>query len=477
MATTGDILGPAAPAEMAAADASGAAGQSFRQRILQAAGWSIAGYVLGYGLRLLSSLIMTRLLVPEMFGVMAVATVVQVVTSMLCDVGLRQAVIQNRRGDQQLFLDTAWTLQIIRGGIIWAICCACAAAIVWLVAAGYFAPDSVYAAADLPAIIAIISFSSVILGFQSTKSMTSDRHFNQRQLAVVELVSQAAGLVVAVVCGYLTRSIWSFVLSALVASVVNVALTHWYLPGPQNRLRYDWSIVIELINFGRWIVVSSLFTVLAANGDRLMLAGWTDPTQLGLYVLAFNLVLMIEGAGGKLFWSVATAAFSKIALERPEAIRRVYYRSRLTFDLVFVGCAGLIFGGGQAIVDLLYDERYAQAGSILQVLSFGLLLSRFGLASALFLALGRPQYLGLLAGVKTLALFVAIPLANHFFGFQGALWAIALHGVAVLPVLYVLNRRHGLNNLGFELAVLLFWPAGYALGLGISAVLPWIPYV
>ncbi|PZO74496.1 MAG: teichoic acid transporter, partial [Mesorhizobium amorphae] len=404
------------------------AGPSLRSRILQAAGWSMTAYACGYVLRFASSLIMTRLLVPEMFGVMAVATIVQVVASMLCDVGLRQAVIQNKRGDDPLFLDTAWTLQIIRGGVIWVACLVCAGAIFWGAATGWFAPGSVYADGELPAIIAVMALSAVILGFQSTKSMSSDRHLNQKGLAVVELGGNASGLAVAVIVGILTHSIWSFVVSNLFAAFVTVALTHWYLPGAANRLRMDRGLAWELIRFGRWILVSSLFTVLAANGDRIMLAGWTDPATLGLYVLAFNLVLMIEGGGGRLFWSVATSAFSRIAHERPEAIRTAYYRCRLPFDCVFVGGAGFLFSGGEAIVTILYDDRYVHAGAMLQILSFSLLLSRFGLASALFLALGEPQNLGLIAGIKTAALFLSATIANTLFGFEAALWAIALHG-------------------------------------------------
>src|SRR5690606_17005291 len=154
-------------------------------RVLRAVGWSMAAHVSGYGLRFIASLAMTRLLAPEMFGVMAVATVVQVVTAMLCDVGLRQAVIQSARGDSQNFLDTAWTMQIIRGGIIWVVCCLCALGIVWGVDRGFFEAGSVYADPVLPYIIVVMSLTAVILGFQSTKSMTSDRHLNQRQLAMV----------------------------------------------------------------------------------------------------------------------------------------------------------------------------------------------------------------------------------------------------------------------------------------------------
>ena len=96
--------------------------------------------------------------------------------------------------------------------------------------------------------------------------MTSDRHLNQRQLAVVELIAQGVGLAASITAGYLTRSIWSFVFGALVAAFEAVRPSHWYLRGPSNWFRVDHESLIELLSFGRWVLVSSIFTVLAANG-------------------------------------------------------------------------------------------------------------------------------------------------------------------------------------------------------------------
>jgi len=88
--------------------------QSLKQRVLRAGGWNFAGYGLGQVIRLGSNLIMTRLLVPEMFGVMAIATMVTVILGMLSDIGLRQNIVRSPRGDDPAFLDTAWTVQVLR---------------------------------------------------------------------------------------------------------------------------------------------------------------------------------------------------------------------------------------------------------------------------------------------------------------------------------------------------------------------------
>src|SRR6267143_5646843 len=92
---------------------------TLKQRALRAGGWSLAGYALSQLLRLGSSLVMTRLLVPEMFGVMAIASMMTMILWMLSDIGLTQNVVQSRRGDDPEFLDTVWVVQIVRGGVLW----------------------------------------------------------------------------------------------------------------------------------------------------------------------------------------------------------------------------------------------------------------------------------------------------------------------------------------------------------------------
>lgn len=428
------------------------------------------GYVASQFLRVLSSLILTRLLVPEMFGVMAVVSMVQVVVWMLSDIGIRQAIIQSENGDNQAFLDTAWTLQVIRGGIICVICCIIAFGFDRAGSYGWFPAGSVYDAPELPALIAVTSLTAVIVGFQSSKVVSSSRHMDLGRVTAIEFYVQIVSLVVAVILGWLTHSIWSFVAASLVSSIVSTVLSHTYLPGPGNRFHLERATVGSIIRFGRWIVLSSFCTVLAANGDRILLAGWMDPTMLGLYMVAFNLVALFEGAGGRLFSSVAMPAISKVAREQPANVRSVYFKFRLLFDLFFVAGSGAIYGGGEALISVLYDERYAGAGQIIKVLSLSLLIARYGVASSVYVALGEPRYLSLLSLVKTLCLFIVVPLSYHMYGFEGALWGIALHGLPIIPMTFRVNARYQLNSLAFELLILCAWPISYISSLSAIAI-------
>lgn len=420
---------------------------------------------------------MTRLLVPEMFGVMAIATVVHVVVSLLSDIGLRQAIIQSPRGESPLLLNTAFSLQAVRGVLIWGVCLAVAASLLAGDAFGLMPHASVYAASDLPAVLVVTSFSAVIMGFQSTKHMTTNRHLDLKLSTFIEVIAQVAGLAVMAYLGWVTRSIWSFVAGGLVTSVVTVVLSHTWLPGMTNRFQWDQASAKELIGFGRWVLLSSVLWVLAANADRLLLGAWASAATLGLYVLALNLATMVEGAGSRLFASVAMAALSEVARNEPDRFRSVYYRMRLPFDIGFIASAGFLFACGQPIVNLFYDQRYEAAGPMLQVLSFGLLFARYGLSGSAYVALGVPQNMMWIHFVKLVSVFLAVPLGYHLFGLTGALVGIAFHLLPTLPLMYWLNRKHRLNDWKFELAVLLAWPVGYAGGEAVSWLLALVEQV
>src|SRR6185503_3747388 len=89
--------------------------EALRARVLHAGGWTVAGFGISQAIRFGSNLIMTRLLVPEMFGVMAIATMVMMGLAMFSDLGLRQSVVQSRIGYKPEFLNTVWVLQIVQG--------------------------------------------------------------------------------------------------------------------------------------------------------------------------------------------------------------------------------------------------------------------------------------------------------------------------------------------------------------------------
>src|SRR5713101_1716008 len=99
--------------------ASAQLGPHLVQRVLRAGGWTVLGYGTSQLLLLAGNLILTRLLFPEAFGLMAIVLAVMVGVALLSDVGIEQSIIHNKRGNEPAFVNTAWSIKVIRGVLMW----------------------------------------------------------------------------------------------------------------------------------------------------------------------------------------------------------------------------------------------------------------------------------------------------------------------------------------------------------------------
>jgi O-antigen/teichoic acid export membrane protein len=430
----------------------------------------LAGHATGQMLRMANSLIMTRLLVPEMFGVMAIASVVLMVLQFMSDLGVHHTIVQSRRGEDPDFLDTAYVLQILRGTVVWSGALVLSAALALGAKQGLFPPDSVYAAPVLPWIIAVGSFGAFIYGFQTTGLALAHRHMEQKRLTQLELASQFVGFCFMVVIGLATRSIWALVAGALITNTTSVILGHIWL-GRKDRFRWEKAASQELISFGKWAFLSSIFTVLSMNGDRLLLGGYLSAELLGTYAIAVLILGALEGLVGGLFGAVALPALSEVARNDPPRLREVYYKLRVPADLGLLFIGGGLIAGGQLAIDWLYDERYASAGIMLQILGFATLATRYSISYQIYIAAARPKYLTIVNFARCLGLFGVVPAAFALGGTYAAIWGIALHGLAMVPFVWFLLGRLGLLDIKRELLVLPALPIGFAFGYLVRLIL------
>jgi O-antigen/teichoic acid export membrane protein len=440
-------------------------GSSLRARVFRAGSWSLFGHFLTLVLRLGGTLILTRLFTPQLFGILAVSAAVQVAVGLLTDIGLRPAIIQSRNGHDRAFLDTAWTLQIVRGGLIWGVGLIVALCLYMIGRFGLLDGGSLYSDPLLPPIVAATSFTAVILGFQSTKSITAGRDLALGRLIAIELLNSAFNLVAIVLMGWITGSIWSFVIGAWLSGILSVCLSHFWLPGRNNSFAWRPEALKEIGRFGRWVFFSSSISSLAISGDRFLLAGWLSAADVGCYSIASNIASFPDTIAYRMFNNVAMPALSDIVRNQPDRLATLYNRIRFVSDSLLVFLAGAIFASGDWLIGLLYDSRYAAAGPMLQYLSFSLLFARYGVAQSLFISLGKPNYVTVLSIIKVISLFCLTPLLFHLFSIQGAILGISLHMAPTLLAVFWFSRRLGVSNFLFEIAVLLMWPFGWASGL------------
>ena len=318
---------------------------SLRKRAIFAGAWNLGALVTSQAIRLGGNLIMARLLMPEMFGIMIIATTVSVVMHLLSDVGLRQNIIQSPRGDDPEFLNTVWTVQIVRGFVLFALtlshrslCLVCAShrfLVAWLhlcrtgIAAG----------------VGHYRFYRDHLRFPVDESRRGRSRFSAKESGARRICvpdGRPAGDAghrllhpVYLVAGGRPAWFrpWSVRFSGISGSRARITVCSW------DRAALD-----ELVVFGRWILLSSAVGVLAMHGDRICFGGSMSVTELGVYSIAGLILGAIQTGVQRLVGAVALPAFSEAARTNDFVrLRALYYRFKLIIDIVLLFICGLFW--------------------------------------------------------------------------------------------------------------------------------------
>ncbi len=433
-----------------------------KQRMIHAGMWSVAGYGLSQIIRFGSNLVMARLLAPEYFGVMGIATVVMVGLTLFSDLGLRLNIIQSRRGHEPAFLNTAWAIQIVRGIVLWLIAVVCGLALLGAQGLAVFPASSVYAHPVLPWVIGVLGLSTILAGLESTKMAEASRNLVLGRVTLIAIVSQLAGLLCMLGLVAFERSVWVLVAGGLVAAVVTTVLSHAWMPGTPNRWAWDRSAVHEIVHFAKWIFLSSIVGFFAIHGDRVLIGGLVDATTLGVYTIAFLMFSAVEQVISRIVSGVTFPAISEIARERREELKKNYYRIVGIVAPSSYACAGALAVSGRPLVSILFDARYEQAGWMLEALAYGLLAAPLLVAVQCFVAMGRTDLAFANSALRLVALIAGVLLGFHAFGLTGAVWGIVASRILGLPFIIYYSVQFGFFDWRREL---IFLPA-ILVGLG-----------
>lgn len=451
-------------------------GSNLKQRFVTAARWTIVGHVLAQVLRFASNLVLTRLLAPDMFGVMAVGYMVFTGFIMLSDLGTFGLVSQSRRGQDPKFLNVIWVVQIVRGALIMLLALGLSGVLAMDAVRSLFPAHSVYADPRLPGLIAILSIFGLASGLESTKVWFARRSLALASLTRIELASQVATTVFIVTWAAISPSIWALAAGWIFGIVLKTALSHLVLPGPSNRFEWDLSAFQEVMRFGKWAMLSSLISFMQSSGDRILLGGYLDAKALGSYSIALLLVGALQEAVLRVTGSAVLPALSEVARERPDELKQKIYRVRRPLDIACLVPAGALFVLGKSVVGLLYDSRYAAAGWMLNLLALTLVSVSFNVFDQCLIALGRMKLLSALNAARLVTLYTFVPLGYWLFGATGAIAALPCASLVNTGLLMLVQGRLGLLDIKHELVAIPLFGAGLLAGWLVSLVLPWLGF-
>jgi O-antigen/teichoic acid export membrane protein len=439
--------------QSAAAVASATKRTALNKLALKGSSYELLTMVLQQALRLGGNLILTRLLFPEAFGLSALVALFNHGLAQLSDVGIAPGVIQSKKGDDPDFLNTAFTLQVIRGSVLFVV----GVAIAWPVAAIYEEPL-------LGPLLAAGSTAAFIHGLSSTSMLTLRRHVDRRRIMIISLTSQVVSLAVMIPFAWYYRSVWALVIGSLAGALTETIQSHLIRVGYRNHFSISKDASRAIIKFGRWIFWATAMNFVANQADRMLLGKLLGVGELGVYTVALTFAELGNMITMRLTQEVFFPILSRAHREDPGHLRSIYYRVRLALDAALLPAAGVGCVIAPWVISVLYDDRYADAGWMMRILIVRLMFQLVTVSSQTCLfAIGETRYAFYKGAMKMVWMVAAIPLGFHFYGLPGIVWAAAFADAPALLVLLPPLARRGILRLRREILVPLFFASGAAI--------------
>lgn len=404
--------------------------------------WIGAGFAVQKVLQLGSNLILTRLLFPEAFGLMALATVFLIGIAMFSDIGLKVAVIRDPRGDDPEFLNTAWTIQVARGFLLF-------------VTGGAIAyPISmIYGQPILFPLLAVVSTTAAISGFTSIGAATAERRLDFRIITVIQLTGQIAGVGLLVTIAYFWRSVWALAVANVISTAATVAIGYVMLPKHRHRLALDRQSAKSMIKFGKWILLSTLATYLGGEGLKAIQGALITPAEFGVLAIAYSIASIPNELTRSLSASLGLSVIAETYRHVPSRARVALHALRLRTlgaSLLLYTCVIVL---ADPLIRALYDTRYQDAAHYLVALSLANIIDSLGQGyTAAILAIGKGStyffLMAVSAALRMLGMFVGFEIS----GIIGLLYGISAANILIIVVVWAIAHRASI--LDFKLDVL-----------------------
>ncbi|MGE0465680.1 MAG: lipopolysaccharide biosynthesis protein [Steroidobacteraceae bacterium] len=426
--------------------------------------WVGASNLIGSILNGARSIVLARLLTPDMFGLMGLAGIAIRAIETVTRPGVSQALIARQSGFDEA-ASTAFTMLVLRGLLLAVIL---AAAAPWVAA--------FYEADVLQPMLQVLAAVFVIGGLANISTIARQKDLDFRQLTYLGLATSIAGTIVTIVAAFWLRSVWALVIGQLATSGVNSLLSYFFIGG-RPRLGWNREIARELLAYGKFITGSSIVLFIAMELDSAVIGKLLGIEQLGFYTLAFTIANIATANLSKMASNIMMPAYSKLQDDRP-ALQRAYLRTlSLVMFIVLPASAGLLLAAEPLLV-VVYGGKWLPAVLPLQILAvFGLMRALAAFSGYMFEGIGLPKVAFQLGLMRLTVIAPLIVPVTKALGLRGAAITVTT-GMAVqwiAGLLYV--RRHLGVSVTRSLAAC--WRAAWTtalMGTAIFGLMRLIPY-
>jgi O-antigen/teichoic acid export membrane protein len=329
-------------------------GGSLRAKAMRGGVFLGGGSVAEQASRFARNMVLTRLLAPSSFGAMAIVMSSSAIVGSLTDVGQRQAVIQNRRGREEAYLNAGWWMGMGRAICMYVIIFAMAP---WVA--------RFYGIAELSALLRVALLGALFDGAMSPRSLLAQKEMRFGRWMVISNGGGICGVILTVVLSFVLRDVWALAIGFSSENAFRCLLSYILYPGLPS-LKLDRHAARDLYKFSRAVFGLSFLNLIFTRTDIFVLGKLYSTTALGLYTMA---VYLVQTPASFLTSMMGQTLFPALAHVQEDKGRINRILVEVTSWLILLGLPGVvvIYLCGRSLLTVLYGVRYAAAAGPLAV--------------------------------------------------------------------------------------------------------------
>jgi PST family polysaccharide transporter len=350
-----------------------------KQSAIRSVKWTVLGEVASRSIQPIITLILARLLVPEDFGVIGVASIATGLANIFQDFGLGKTLIQRDTNVEDSANVIFWT-NIVLSGFLYLILFATAP----LISEFFHEPKAV-------SVLRVLCLQLVLSGLISVPQALFQRQFQFKQLFFIRLFSSAIPALVSVPLALLGYGVWALVFGSLTSAAIQVSL-FWTISSWRPRLKYDFLLAKNLFKFGTWVTLEALLGWLIVWGDSIIVGRFLGTEKLGIYGTGVALLALISGLVLNPIFPVAYSFFSRLQ-SVPSQFRDYFLKTTHLIAIIVLPIGAGVVLLAQPLSSILLGEKWKGIEIVLMVVGLKDILTSIvgGINAEALRAFGRPD--------------------------------------------------------------------------------------
>lgn len=381
--------------------------------LLSSARWAAVAQASRIAGQLVSLAVLSRLLPPADYGVMAMAGVVTALAGMLRDMGTGAAIIQRKELSIELTSTVFW-MNIALGVALGLMLCI-----------GGGALGSFFREPKLAGVLVVLAATFPVTSATAVHQAMIERRSGFQTLAMLEVANQVIGVALAIVAALAGAGVYSLAVPTISGAIIS-SIWLWSASGWRPAWRWSNEAFRSIWGFSGNLTAFQFVVYFARNADSMIIGRMLGATPLGMYSMAYKLMLFPVQ---NLTWVVGRVLLPRMSQlqDDPARIRELYFRALGAVVTLSAPIMAGLWALREPFVAIAFGPRWVEVPELVGWLApVGLLQSMTSTVGTVFTAAGQTRTLFRLGLANTAVLMVAFVVGAKL----GLVYVAIAYGIA-----------------------------------------------